>query len=230
MKQLFLIFTLTSSFIGCGSSNGNTSDATLTSYNNQHPSINVLSYADNTVDQIDIEHIKTIGLNGYAEDIAISEDGNYAYIASGEYGLEVLDISDPVNPIHIGTYDSYGYVNHVSVKGNIAYVSYKPQSWDDYERVTAYDISYPSDITPLGYREGFKNNNHQFAQCPYFKYYIIDNNLLIVDKTFDTYKNYELYNPNAIAAYENYLYVANGREGVTILKVDSPTFSTLVTP
>jgi len=230
MKQLFMIFTITLLAMGCGSNNGETSDVTLTSYNNQNPRIHVLSNSDDTTHQIDIQHIKTIGLNGYAEDIAISDDGNYAYIAAGDYGLEVIDISNPEDPQHIGTYDSYGYVNHVSVKGNIAYVSYKPQSWDNYERVTAYDITYPADIYNIGYKEGFKNNNHQQAQCPCYNYYIKDNNILIVDKTFNNFKNYDLYNPTAIAAYENYLYVANGRDGIVVLKIDSPSFSTLVTP
>ncbi len=48
--------------------------------------------------------------------------GDYAYLATGETGLEILDISDPENPEWIGTYDTPGDSRYVKVVDDIAYV------------------------------------------------------------------------------------------------------------
>lgn len=43
---------------------------------------------------------------GYAHGVWV--DGNYAYIADGEAGLAIADVSDPFNPIIVGTWDLEG--------------------------------------------------------------------------------------------------------------------------
>ena len=34
--------------------------------------------------------------------------GNYAYVADGA-GLQVIDVSNPANPVRVGGYDTSGY-------------------------------------------------------------------------------------------------------------------------
>lgn len=48
--------------------------------------------------------------------------GNSAYIANGEDGLKILDVSDPANPIEIGSY-SLDNAQYVLVVGDIAFVT-----------------------------------------------------------------------------------------------------------
>ncbi len=52
--------------------------------------------------------------------------GNYAYVADGLAGLQVIDVSNPANPQRVGGYDTSGYAHGVAVSGNYAYVA------DDY--------------------------------------------------------------------------------------------------
>ena len=61
--------------------------------------------------------------------ISVAVSGDYAYVASqGDNGIEVLDISDPSNPTHIGSITDAGSMElagawFVTVSGNYAYVA-----------------------------------------------------------------------------------------------------------
>jgi len=212
MRNIFIIFISTMLFWGCGGDSNR--DSTKIS---AKKSDIVTMTSTNT--NIDIEYVDSVGLNGYALDIALSNDGEFAYIASGDRGLEVLDISNPYSPKLIGTYDTYGYVNRVEVIENIAYVSYIAQSWDNYKQVNAYDISNPYDTKYIGYEEGFINNNNTMVETDNRLYYLADNKLHIKNKIDENNQaSFALYEPYAIAVKNEYIFVANGREGITILK------------
>ena len=49
--------------------------------------------------------------------------GNYAYLAGGNAGLKVIDISDPTSPQIVGSVDTDGSANGVYVSSNYAYVA-----------------------------------------------------------------------------------------------------------
>ena len=40
------------------------------------------------------------------EDVVVS--GNYAYVANGEDGLQVIDVRNPAAPVRVGGYDTPG--------------------------------------------------------------------------------------------------------------------------
>jgi len=48
---------------------------------------------------------------------------NYAYMADGPSGLQIIDISDPANPAIIGACDTPDYAYSVYVKDNYAYMA-----------------------------------------------------------------------------------------------------------
>ena len=50
--------------------------------------------------------------------IGVTVSGNYAYVAHGVWGLQVIDVSDPANPRRVGGYDTSGYARGVAVSGN----------------------------------------------------------------------------------------------------------------
>jgi hypothetical protein len=58
---------------------------------------------------------------GAAADIAV-EDG-FAYIAIGDQGLAVVDVSDPENPVLIGTAVGIGYAHRLAKHGNRVYIT-----------------------------------------------------------------------------------------------------------
>lgn len=238
MKQLFIMFTSAILFLGCGSSSGgnnNTTNEKLSTYSPTNTTItSTHTNSDNTKltssSQTYLEYITTIGIHGEALDIALSDDGNFAYVASGDYGLQILDISNANYPTLIGTYDAYGYVNHVEVIGDIVYASYIAQTWDNYERLNAYDITYPHNAKYLGYYDGYTSNDHKSVVIDNYLYYLSNDTLYAVNKTRNDYQSYTLYTPYALAVCKGYAFVANGRDGVSILKVKGSVTSSLVNP
>jgi len=59
--------------------------------------------------------IKRIKTKGYAEDITLSKDGRYAYIAAGTFGLQIVDIKN-INNVHtIARLDTTGYAQGVTI-------------------------------------------------------------------------------------------------------------------
>ena len=46
-----------------------------------------------------------------------------AYVADGPGGLQIIDVSNPSNPILISVYDTFDYASSVSVVNGIAYVA-----------------------------------------------------------------------------------------------------------
>ena len=58
---------------------------------------------------------------GYAGSVQVV--GNYAYIADGDSGLQIIDISDSKNLTLVGSYDDDLYANEAEIDGNYAYVA-----------------------------------------------------------------------------------------------------------
>jgi hypothetical protein len=58
----------------------------------------------------------------------------YVYSANGVPSLEILDVSDRVNPVQLGSlthdYDTYGHFGRMEVRGDFAYVATAPSSVD----------------------------------------------------------------------------------------------------
>ena len=50
-------------------------------------------------------------------------DGRYAYMAAGEAGLQIFDISDPTGPFWVAWVDTPGYAQGVAIYGGCAYVA-----------------------------------------------------------------------------------------------------------
>jgi hypothetical protein len=49
--------------------------------------------------------------------------GNYAFVADGSSGLQIINISNPNTPTLAGSYDTPGYTEGVQVVGNYAYIT-----------------------------------------------------------------------------------------------------------
>ncbi len=51
----------------------------------------------------------------HANSIALSKDGTKAYIADGDKGLVIIDISNPANPTKLGSYNTKGYAESIAL-------------------------------------------------------------------------------------------------------------------
>lgn len=54
---------------------------------------------------------------------AVDVSGEYAFVAGGYSGMQIINISDPSNPRWLNYYDTNGWVADVCVSGNFAYVA-----------------------------------------------------------------------------------------------------------
>ncbi|HKW13432.1 MAG TPA: FlgD immunoglobulin-like domain containing protein [Candidatus Krumholzibacteria bacterium] len=103
-------------------------------------------YLFHTIDLSDRTYPKQVAgefVNGQAFDMAIS--GNYVYLAEGR-GLEIVDITDPLNPQLVSTLamDSYGRGVRLAVSGSNVYISH------EWFQVKAVDVSTPSSPVIVG--------------------------------------------------------------------------------
>ena len=87
-------------------------------------------------------------LVGYALDVYVS--GSYAYVATDNTGLAVIDISIPSSPKIISYFVTYGSAQGVYVSGNYAYVS---TVWSDGSSIQVLDISTPSNPVTISFVE-----------------------------------------------------------------------------
>jgi hypothetical protein len=172
-------------------------------------------------DHVTIMEVAALSTEGVALDIALSDNGKFAYIAAGDAGLVVVDIQNPYNPVVVGTYDTKDFVNHVDLVNGKAYVAYKAQTWESYTRVDAFDVHDPYDLKYLGHYEGFGDKNHKVVSHNGLVYYIDREGFKIVRKSdYQVVGRYDLFDTAyAFALYKGFAFVANGRNGLTVLKV-----------
>ncbi len=79
---------------------------------------------------------------GYYETVFVK--GHYAYCAANGAGLDIIDISDPKNPIKVGNHDTPEIALGVHVTGNYALVA-------DIERLEVINVSDPTNPFQVGY-------------------------------------------------------------------------------
>ncbi len=76
-----------------------------------------------------------VSIPGFANNVDVS--GNYAYVAAGSTGLQVVDVSNRASPQVVASLDTPGNANDVAVVGNFAYVA------DDSSGLRIINISNP---------------------------------------------------------------------------------------
>ncbi len=90
--------------------------------------------------------INSLKTQGYPHDIAIQ--GNRAYIADGQAGLAIYDITDPVSPLFLGRImDSLNVAWGVAVNDSLAYLAY------GYKELVIVNISSPESLKIVGVLE-----------------------------------------------------------------------------
>lgn len=86
--------------------------------------------------------LSSIPIPGYANNVDVG--GNFAYVAAGAAGLQVVDVSDPRTPVIVGSRDTPGNANDVRVVGDLAYVA------DGAAGLQIIDVSDPTNPVIVG--------------------------------------------------------------------------------
>jgi hypothetical protein len=127
----------------------------------------------------DSQNVELIGsIGGIAKAVVVQ--GNHAYVAAGENGLRVINVSNKSNPTEVAHYDTPGNACDVTVSGNYAYVA------DRSSGVRIIDVSNPSSPIEVGayIRRGFARSvavQGNYAYVAYEGEAYGENGLHIVD-------------------------------------------------
>lgn len=76
--------------------------------------------------------------------LSLAVYGNYAFIAADQAGLQIIDITDPTQMVHVGGIDTPGTARDIAISGDRAYVADYPTG------LLVFDISVPTSPTLLG--------------------------------------------------------------------------------
>ncbi|MGA1875712.1 MAG: MopE-related protein [bacterium] len=148
--------------------------------------------------------------------------GDYAYLAAGEAGLLILDISDPEHPMIKGSFDTPGEAQAVYVRGDYAFLA----DWD--EGLEIIDVSDPENpVLKKNYDlEGLAHSlsidgNYAYIAAGYDGLQIID----ITDPNNPSSKGSfgSSDSSNHVHVQGEYAYVADEDAGLQIIDVHDPS-------
>jgi len=157
--------------------------------------------------------------SGNTSKVTIS--GNYAYMADGNSGLTIIDISNPTNPGNPVYMNTNGSGRDISVVGDYAYVA------DGDSGLAIIDISDPTNPGNPVYMD---TNGSAFGITVSGNYaYIGDwtSGLAIIDISDPTSPGSPVYmdttgNASGIAVNGNYVYLADNASGLAIIDISNP--------
>ncbi|MDK9699582.1 MAG: hypothetical protein OEM52_05510 [bacterium] len=166
-------------------------------------------------------NVRTIGICNILKARGFALSGSYAYVASEDLGLRIVNISDPSNPSVVGSYDTPGMANGVAVSGNYAYVA------DGLSGLKVIDVSVPSNPQLVG---GYDTPGNAVNIAVSGNYaYVAEqyNGLQIIDIGNPTNPQPVRWYITAGEAYNvtiagNYAYVADYGSGLAILNISNP--------
>jgi hypothetical protein len=149
-------------------------------------------------------------------------DGDYAYVADGNSGLAVLNISDPTDPGMPVYEDTSGSAHGVFVDGDYAYVA------DGDSGLAVLNISDPTDPGMPVYEDTNGFAYGVFVEGDFA--YVTDGNsgLAVIDISDPTDPGMPIYEDTSDSAYGvfvegDFAYVADGDSGLAVIDISDPT-------
>lgn len=154
--------------------------------------------------------------------LGVHIEGNYAYVAAGESGLAVVDISDPINPGSVYYEDISGWANDVYVEGDYAYIA------ADTFGLAIIDISNPTNPGAPVYRSTSGIANGVWIAGDHA--YVADDSsgLAVIDISNPTNPGAPVYrstsNAIGVCVEGDYAYIADWNNGLVIIKIMDPWY------
>ncbi len=171
---------------------------------------------------------------------AIEIVGDIAYVADGDEGLKIFDVSDPAAMVLLGSFDTAGFARDVLFEdsllgGKVVYVA------DNLNGVVVIDVDDPTDPTffgsyaTIGQAYGLSYHGG-FGDGPYLSVAAGDQGVIVLDVSFPFVPVFKDSHTTAGFAYDvatdvvgtiDYLYVADGNAGLEMYRL---LFGYAITP
>ncbi len=172
------------------------------------------------------------GIRSWAVDV----QGHYAYVSAFDYGMVVLDLSDPAHPVQVGRFMD-ARTNDLSVDGNLAIVL------EAYYGIDFVDVSDPtnpvkttgwSTILTGEYKAALVSGQHVYASFQGHDLEtdeeVLELRVIDVSNPYDPHTVGRLTLPEPggkMARSGDYLYMTTGT-GLRVVNVSDPTYPRLV--
>lgn len=164
--------------------------------------------------------VATLKTQGYPHDICLT--GGRAYVADGEAGLGVYDISNPESPSLIGTkMDSMNIAWGVFAKDSLAYVTYGTKE------LYIADVARPESIKVLGELEYIQPGfGYGIAVADSLAYIAAGPQFVIINVAQPAYPNltFQFRYPHdckSVVLRDSWAFLAVGQLGVAVWKTDT---------
>ena len=171
------------------------------------------------------ENINIIGRWAKGPCYAAAVDGSIAYFGNGP-SLQIVDFSDPANPIELAKVELQAPLRDVTINGNFVYVAAGNAG------LFIFDISDPTQPNEIG---SIKRDADFIGVAVQGNYsyvltrgwmYIIDISDPVNPERESTF--YDIREGYSIAISGNYAYVADGNKGLRIINISDPNNPTEV--
>lgn len=184
-----------------------TGDASTSQWlHNSYVGMNSVPVDDETYN---ISSVGFMPTEGMTENVKVI--GQYAYVTANEGGFRIYDVSDPSNPVFVGSCHDGGYSRYFDISGNYAYTI------DTHMGLEVIDISDPFNPTEVGQLASQYSGDIMVKDD--YAYFINNTYVIIVDISdpTDPIIVNELDHPGsgvyALDIEDNYLYVAHQVQG-----------------
>ena len=180
----------------------------------------IATYSKAGFDSLNVRFVGSYDTPGCARGVYVS--GDYAYVADGEAGLRVIDVSDPQNPVEVGYYDTPGYAVDVYISGGYAYVA------AGYAGLRVIDVNDPSNPVEVGHYDTPGCTYDVYVSGGYAYVADEDSGLQVIDIS-DPQNPVEVgyYNTPgwALGVYVSggYAYVADDWAGLRVIDISDPS-------
>lgn len=165
------------------------------------------------------KNIALFDLPGTPLEISLSQ--GYAYIASYEGGLRIVDVSNPSSPFEVGFFDTYQYSTDLAVSGNYVYLT------DLDDGLLIIDISNPSSPQLISQYSSYGTTSSIAYIANYCFITKVEKGLDIIDVSnpiFPQKIGGINFNGNVIDIFifGNYAYLADRDFGLRIIDISNP--------
>jgi hypothetical protein len=87
---------------------------------------------------------KPTPVSGNPESLAIDASGRYVYVASGWYGLGIVEVSSPAHPVPVAVVTGLGWVHRVAVSGGYLYLADDDVTYGRADVLRIYSLADPA--------------------------------------------------------------------------------------
>ena len=155
---------------------------------------------------------------GFVESVTVNS--TMAFVAAGNSGVHFIDVSNPINPTVLGSYDTPGYAEGIVAKEQYAYVADGPYG------LRVLDVSDPAHPTGIGSAYAMAFVFDVFAESQYVYLAAAGGGFLVADISnpahpIETGSYDTLGYAYGVALVENKAYIADGWKGLRIVDVSN---------